>query len=90
MYIEDRWPEATTKESRRSFQVGDLVLKRVRLNTKEPKDGKLGPNWEGSCVIAELHKNRSYGLVGYKGKKVPRSWNTENKSTMLNGYFSKI
>uniref|UniRef100_A0A2N9HLW7 Integrase catalytic domain-containing protein n=1 Tax=Fagus sylvatica TaxID=28930 RepID=A0A2N9HLW7_FAGSY len=31
----------------RSFQQGDLVLRKVFGNTKNPNDGKLGPNWEG-------------------------------------------
>ena len=31
----------------RSFQVGDLVLWKVVENTRNPNDGKLGPNWEG-------------------------------------------
>uniref|UniRef100_A0A2N9H6C8 RNase H type-1 domain-containing protein n=1 Tax=Fagus sylvatica TaxID=28930 RepID=A0A2N9H6C8_FAGSY len=31
----------------RSFQQGDLVLRKVLGNTKNPTDGKLGPNWEG-------------------------------------------
>uniref|UniRef100_A0A2N9EYS7 RNase H type-1 domain-containing protein n=1 Tax=Fagus sylvatica TaxID=28930 RepID=A0A2N9EYS7_FAGSY len=31
----------------RSFQQGDLVLRKVLGNTKNLTDGKLGPNWEG-------------------------------------------
>uniref|UniRef100_A0A2N9HX21 Uncharacterized protein n=1 Tax=Fagus sylvatica TaxID=28930 RepID=A0A2N9HX21_FAGSY len=31
----------------RSFQQGDLVLRKVLGNTKNPTNGKLGPNWEG-------------------------------------------
>ena len=31
----------------RRFNIGDLVLKRVSLATKNPAHGKLGPNWEG-------------------------------------------
>ncbi len=30
----------------KSFQVGDLVLRKVVTNTKNPNDGKLGLNWE--------------------------------------------
>lgn len=41
----------------RSFQVGDLALRQVTLNVKNPRDGKLGSNWEGPYVIAELRKN---------------------------------
>ena len=31
----------------RQFNIGDLVLKRVSLATKDPTHRKLGPNWEG-------------------------------------------
>ena len=31
----------------RRFNIGDLVLKRVSLATKNLAHGKLGPNWEG-------------------------------------------
>uniref|UniRef100_A0A2N9GP06 Uncharacterized protein n=1 Tax=Fagus sylvatica TaxID=28930 RepID=A0A2N9GP06_FAGSY len=31
----------------RSFYVNDLVLRKVVANTRNPNDGKLGPNWEG-------------------------------------------
>ena len=30
----------------RRFNIGDLVLKKVSLATKNPAHGKLGPNWE--------------------------------------------
>ena len=29
------------------FNIGDLILKRVSLVTKNPAHGKLGPNWKG-------------------------------------------
>ena len=31
----------------RDFQIGDLVLRKVMGATKDPTQGKLGPNWEG-------------------------------------------
>ena len=31
----------------RRFNIGDLVLKKVSLATKNPAHGKLDPNWEG-------------------------------------------
>ena len=30
----------------RDFQVGDLILRKVMGTTKDPAQGKLGPNWE--------------------------------------------
>uniref|UniRef100_A0A2N9H4R2 Uncharacterized protein n=1 Tax=Fagus sylvatica TaxID=28930 RepID=A0A2N9H4R2_FAGSY len=43
----------------RSFYVNDLVLRKVVANTRNPNDGKLGPNWEGP--YKEL--NTSRGVV---------------------------
>ena len=37
---------------RRDFQVRDLVLRKVMGATRDPSQGKLGPNWEGSYRIA--------------------------------------
>jgi hypothetical protein len=31
----------------RSFDLGDWVLRKVTLATKDPTEGKLGPVWEG-------------------------------------------
>ena len=35
----------------RRFNIGDLVLKKVSLATKDPSPWKLGPNWEGPYRI---------------------------------------
>ena len=35
----------------RRFNIGDLVLEKVSLATKNPAHGKLGPNWEGPYRI---------------------------------------
>ncbi|XP_065620921.1 uncharacterized protein LOC136063864 [Quercus suber] len=35
----------------RRFNIGDLILKRISLATKNPAHGKLGPNWEGSYKV---------------------------------------
>jgi len=36
----------------KDFQVKDLVLRKVTGATREPSQGKLGPNWEGPYRIA--------------------------------------
>jgi len=36
---------------RRSFQVGELVLKAVNRSSKNLTHGKLGPNWEGQYQV---------------------------------------
>uniref|UniRef100_A0A2N9I023 Uncharacterized protein n=1 Tax=Fagus sylvatica TaxID=28930 RepID=A0A2N9I023_FAGSY len=43
----------------RSFQVGDLVLRKVVANTRNPNDGKLGPNWEGPYQVTSFAWSRS-------------------------------
>ena len=36
-----------SKVKKCAFSIGNLVLRRVFLAGKDPKDGVLGPNWEG-------------------------------------------
>jgi ribonuclease HI len=37
----------------RQLSVGDLVLRKVTLATKNPFEGKLGPNWEGPYKVID-------------------------------------
>ena len=37
-----------------AFKVGDLVLRKALLNTKDPNHGKLGPNWEGLYRVSSV------------------------------------
>ena len=43
----------------RRFNIRDLVLKRVSLETRNPAYGKLGPNWEGPYRIINCRRQRS-------------------------------
>uniref|UniRef100_A0A2N9H5X7 Integrase catalytic domain-containing protein n=1 Tax=Fagus sylvatica TaxID=28930 RepID=A0A2N9H5X7_FAGSY len=47
----------------RSFQVGDLVLRKVVANTRNPNDGKLGPNWEGPYKVTSFAGVGAYRLT---------------------------
>ena len=47
----------------RRFNIGDLVLKKVSLATKDPSYGKLGPNWEGPYKIINC---KGMGLITWK------------------------
>ena len=67
----------------RSFQVGDLVLRKVVSNTRNANDGKLGPNWEGPYKVVSLAGIGAYRLEDIDGKPVPRPWNICN----LKKYF---
>lgn len=63
---------------KRSFKVGDLVLKEVTANTKNPTDGKLGLTWEGPYKIIKVFGKREYGLksMADSERKITSSWNT--------------
>uniref|UniRef100_A0A2N9GCT6 Integrase catalytic domain-containing protein n=1 Tax=Fagus sylvatica TaxID=28930 RepID=A0A2N9GCT6_FAGSY len=67
----------------RSFQVGDLVLRKVVANTRNPNDGKLGPNWEGPYRVTSFAGVGAYRLTDLDGKSVLRPWNICN----LKKYF---
>ena len=62
----------------RTFQIGDLVLRRVLPNTKVVNDGKLGPNWEGPYRVASQSGQGAYRLEELNGKAIGRAWNTMN------------
>uniref|UniRef100_A0A2N9H645 Uncharacterized protein n=1 Tax=Fagus sylvatica TaxID=28930 RepID=A0A2N9H645_FAGSY len=67
----------------RSFQINDLVLRKVVANTRNPNDGKLGPNWEGPYKVTSLAGVGAYRLEDMEGKPIPRPWNICN----LKKYF---
>ena len=52
------------------FNIGDLVLKKVSLATKNPAHGKLGPNWEGPYRIINSKRQGFYYLEALDGKKL--------------------
>ena len=60
----------------RSFQVGDLVLRRVFQNTQEVNSGKLGPTWEGLYRVTSIPRVDAYRLQSLDGTDMPRSWNS--------------
>uniref|UniRef100_A0A2N9HNT3 Uncharacterized protein n=1 Tax=Fagus sylvatica TaxID=28930 RepID=A0A2N9HNT3_FAGSY len=54
----------------RQLSVGDLVLRKVTLATKNPSEGKLGPNWEGPYKVIEI---RRPGTLGGHGRTTATS-----------------
>jgi hypothetical protein len=60
---------------RRSFVVGDLVLRRILTG-----EGwhKLSPLWEGPFIISEVTRPRSYRLTQMDNTEVGNSWNIEH------------
>ena len=62
----------------RRFNIGDLVLKKVSLATKNPAHGKLEPNWEGPYRIINYKRQGSYYLEALDGRKLEHPWNVED------------
>ena len=62
----------------RDFQVGDLVLRKVMGATRDPTQGKLGPNWEGPYRVTSWQRKGTYHLETLEGQKLPHPWNTEH------------
>uniref|UniRef100_A0A2N9IQQ3 RNA-directed DNA polymerase n=1 Tax=Fagus sylvatica TaxID=28930 RepID=A0A2N9IQQ3_FAGSY len=51
--------------------VGDWVLRKVTQATKDPSQGKLGPNWEGPYKVTQYYRRGTYHLEDRHGKKLP-------------------
>ena len=62
----------------RRFNIGDLVLKRVSLATRNLAYGKLGPNWEGPYRVINCKRQESYYLEALDGRKLEHPWNVEH------------
>jgi hypothetical protein len=71
------------KVNPRSFKVGDLVLRKVTLATRDPFEGKLAPNWEGPYKVIRCQRPGAYYLEDSTGKALPRPWNADH----LKKYF---
>jgi ribonuclease HI len=67
-----------TKVKLRRFEVGDWVLRKVTQATKDPSQGKLGPNWEGPYKVIQYYRRGTYHLEDRHGKKLPHPWNAEH------------
>ena len=60
------------------FNIGDFVLKKVSLATKNLTHGKLGPNWEGPYRIINCKRQGSYYFEALDGRKLEHPWNVEH------------
>jgi ribonuclease HI len=62
----------------RSFKIGDWVLRKVTLATKERADGKLAPNWEGPYRVVGCNRPGTYHLETSEGRRLSHPWNAEH------------
>jgi hypothetical protein len=60
---------------KRSFSVGDLVLRRIQ---DESGLHKLNSRWEGPFIVKQVIRPGSYRLQGPEGQDVLNSWNIQN------------
>uniref|UniRef100_A0A2N9ELT3 RNase H type-1 domain-containing protein n=1 Tax=Fagus sylvatica TaxID=28930 RepID=A0A2N9ELT3_FAGSY len=67
-----------TKVKLQRFEVCDWVLRKVTQATKDPSQGKLGPNWEGPYKVIQYYRRGTYHLEDRYGKKLPHPWNAEH------------
>jgi hypothetical protein len=70
-----RYHDRNVKE--RSFNIGDLVLRRIK-NTEGLH--KLSSPWEGPFTVAKVTGSGSYRLQTLEGKDVNNSWNVDKLS----------
>ncbi|XP_025636205.1 uncharacterized protein [Arachis hypogaea] len=59
----------------RSFNNGDLVLRRTEDARKPPAHGKLAANWEGPFRVLQNLGKRAYKLETLRGEQLPGTWN---------------
>lgn len=55
----------------------DKVLRR-NDSSRQEKEGKLSPNWEGPYTVVEAHPGGNYVLADAQGRPIPRRWNIAN------------
>ena len=67
-----------SKVKARKFEEGDLVLRKVSQATKDPTQGKLGPNWEEPYRVKSYMREGSYHLTNMDGIDLPHPWNVEH------------
>ena len=62
----------------RQLDIGDLVLHKVTMATKDPTQGKLGPTWEGPYRVVHYSQRGSYHLETLDGQRLLHPWNIEH------------
>ncbi|XP_070050217.1 uncharacterized protein [Nicotiana tomentosiformis] len=59
----------------RPLKVGDYVLKAKKQASRDPREGKLGTNWDGPFKITAKANKGSFQLETMEGKLLPNNWN---------------
>ncbi|PKA48496.1 hypothetical protein AXF42_Ash021612 [Apostasia shenzhenica] len=66
------------KVNPKTFNQGDLVLKRRLLAGSNLGVPKLEPNWEGPYIVREVTGPNAYHLMTSEGIQIPRSWSGDD------------
>jgi hypothetical protein len=75
------WQEPTTRVTKKSFQVRDLIWKMILpIGSKSNKFRKWSPNWEGPYRIEEVIPRNLYMFQSVQGTSLP---------SVLNGKYLK-
>ena len=77
-YQENMAHHYNTKVKPSQFSIGDLILWKITLATKDPTQGKLGPNWEGPYKVVKIRREGTYHLKEMNGRRLPHPWNAEH------------
>ena len=62
----------------RNLQIGDLVLRKIMGTTINPREGKLGANWECPYKITTITTTGACYLENAEGAQIPNPWNTHH------------
>ena len=62
----------------RQLDIGDLVLRKVTIATRDPIQGKLGPTWEEPYRVIHYSQRGSYHLETLDGRRLLCPWNIEH------------
>ncbi|XP_070055310.1 uncharacterized protein [Nicotiana tomentosiformis] len=57
------------------LKVRDYVLKAKTQARKDPREGKIGTNWDGPYKIVATTSKGSFTLETIEGKRLPNNWN---------------
>ncbi|XP_072052199.1 uncharacterized protein [Arachis hypogaea] len=68
----------------RSFNIGDLVLRKTEEARRPPSHGKLAATWDGPYRVLEVLGRGAYRLEHLDGTKLPSTWNINS----LKQYYS--
>ena len=72
-----------SKVKERRFKEGNIVLRKVGLNTKAINAGVLGPNWEGPYIIEGVVRPGIYKLKRPDSDSIPRDLECRTPQAIL-------